>query len=102
MVHDFQKESCTASVLDVNTKPISEVEIRKQFATLRTGKATGVDCVMHTAVPELLKYAVVAILHLTKLFNDACQCNTISSDCRNRIIIPLPKKWNLVYCNNPW
>jgi len=72
--------------------PISEAEVRLAIKQLKNGKSTEVDNIQ----PELPKTADSIIPHLTRLW----QHEVKPVDWRMKIIIPLPKKGDLIECSN--
>jgi len=87
----------SVSQLNVNMDPIVEEEVNKATQWLKNGKAAGTDSVS----TELLKNGgKVVVEQLTKHCNELRHKQTVPQDCKNGIIIPLPKKGNLTDCNN--
>jgi len=75
---------------------ITETEVTRAVSKLKNGKAAGTDHIQ----PDLLKHAETVIPQLTKLCNTVWQSKEVSTQWENGMIVPIPKKSDLAYCNN--
>ena len=84
-------------VLDIDTNPPTEEEVRSAINAMKNSKASGIDCI-HA---EMLKAdADVATALLTDLFSTIWDKDKIPDDWTKGLIVKLPKKGNLQECDN--
>ena len=86
-----------AQPLNINTGPISIHEIKIALKNLKNGKAAGADNIP----PEALKaggQTSVNILH--DLISHIWETETIPQEWRKGLLLKLPKKGNISYCEN--
>ena len=86
-----------AQPLNFNTGPISIHEIKTALKNLKNGKAAGAENIP----PEALKaggQTSVNILH--DLINHIWETETIPQEWRKGLLVKLPKKGNIGYCEN--
>ncbi|CAH1266510.1 Hypp3401 [Branchiostoma lanceolatum] len=84
-------------VLDICTGPPSKAEIRKAIASLKNGKAAGIDGIPPEAWKEAGSLSVEA---LYPLLIRIWQEERIPLDWRKGILVKLPKKGDLTQCKN--
>ena len=84
-------------VLEINTSPLTEVEVRTAIKAMKSGKAPGIDSI-HA---EMLKVDIeTSTKILTNLFTAIWTKDTISADWTKGLIVKLPKKGDLQNANN--
>ena len=92
---NFNEE--TSQKLPINIDPISEDEVERVIQKLKSNKSAGADQI----VAEMLKYGGVIVLKsLTQLLNCCWNLQRVPDDWRHGVIVKLPKKGNLLDCNN--
>ena len=86
-----------AQPLNINTGPISIHEIKTALKNLKNGKAAGTDNIP----PEALKAGgQTSVNTLHDLINRIWGTETIPQDWRKGLLVKLPKKGNISYCEN--
>ena len=83
--------------LEINSEPLTRIEIMRAIQSLKNGKAIGPDQLnaeLFKADPE------VATTLLLPLFIKIWEEEQIPSDCKKGNIMAIPKKGNLADCNN--
>ena len=82
---------------DINTGPQSPTEVRTTIKALKNNKAPGFDNI----TAEMLKADLdLSTKVLTDLFQKIWRQEAIPDDWQKGIIIKLPKKGDLSYCDN--
>ena len=93
---DFRDE-CDLGMIDASLEDIDISETIKALRKLKNNKATGLDEI----TAELLKHGKKRVAQeLIHLFNLLWHAEDVPEECRQGIIIPLPKKGCLSDCNN--
>ncbi len=89
--------TATDNILDIDTNPPTEDEVRNAIKSMKNGKASGIDSI-HA---EMLKADInLASKLLTDLFTTIWTTNTIPTDWSKGLIVKLPKKGDLQNCDN--
>ena len=84
-------------VLNINTSPPTEAEVRCAIKAMKSGKAPGIDSI-HA---EMLKADLgTSTKVLTDLFRDIWETDTLPGDWTKGLIVKIPKKGNLRDCHN--
>ena len=84
-------------LLDIDISPPSEQEVRSATKNLKNGKACGIDQI-HA---EMLKADLdISTKILTTFFRFVWDSNVIPEDWMKGLIVTLPKKGNLQFCDN--
>lgn len=84
-------------LLDIDISPPSEQEVRSAIKALKNGKACGIDQI-HA---EMLKADLdTSTKILTSFYRSVWDSNAIPEDWTKGLIVTLPKKGNLQFCDN--
>ena len=84
-------------LLDISTDDFNNAEIGRAIMKLKNSKAASEDQI----TAEMLKYGGKTFIQaLGKLLNSCWQEEHLPSDWGNGVIVKIPKKGNLVNCNN--
>ncbi|XP_078141751.1 uncharacterized protein LOC139917505 [Centroberyx gerrardi] len=85
------------NILNINTSPPTETEVKSAIKATKNGKAAGIDSI-HA---EMLKADLnTSVKVLTDLFRNIWDRNVIPEDWAKVLIAKIPKKGNLQNCNN--
>ena len=83
--------------LDIDVSPPSELEVRASIRNLKNGKACGIDGIS----AEMLKADLdTSSKILTTFFRSVWDSNAIPEDWSKGLIVKLPKKGNIQFCDN--